>query len=89
VGPGGVFASVTTVFGNAPVSRTARPGWLACHPPDGEKISRMLDEGFFLPAASKTAHHQHKEAARQLVRSYVKEYDDAATEEWRRPCGSR
>jgi hypothetical protein len=37
------------------------------YPPDGLEISRMLDEGFFLPAASKAAHHQLKEAARQLV----------------------
>jgi DNA helicase-2/ATP-dependent DNA helicase PcrA len=46
------------------------------YPPDSQQISRMLDEGFFLPAASETAHHQLKEAARQLVHSYVKEYDD-------------
>jgi hypothetical protein len=44
--------------------------------PDGQQIGRMLDENFFLPAASKTAHHQLKEAARQLVYSYVNEYDD-------------
>jgi DNA helicase II / ATP-dependent DNA helicase PcrA len=46
------------------------------YPPDGQQISRMLDECFFLPGASKTAHHQLKEAARRLVHSYVKEYDD-------------
>jgi DNA helicase II / ATP-dependent DNA helicase PcrA len=46
------------------------------YPPDGQQISRMLDEGFFLPAASETAHHQLKETARQLVYSYVKEHDD-------------
>jgi DNA helicase II / ATP-dependent DNA helicase PcrA len=52
------------------------------HPPDGQQIGRMLDEGFFLPAASKTAHHQLKEAARQLVRSYVWEYDDDLRRVW-------
>ena len=52
------------------------------HPPDGQQISQMLDEGFFLPAASKTAHHQLKDAARQLVNSYVKEYDDDLRRVW-------
>lgn len=52
------------------------------YPPDGLEISRMLDESFFLPAASKTAHHQLKEAARQLVHSYVREYDDDLHRVW-------
>jgi DNA helicase II / ATP-dependent DNA helicase PcrA len=52
------------------------------HPPDQQQVSRMLDEGFFLPAASKTAHHQLKEAARQLVRSYVTEYEDDLERVW-------
>lgn len=52
------------------------------HPPDAQQISRMLDEDFFLPAASKTAHHQLNEAARQLVHSYVKEYDDDLRRVW-------
>jgi DNA helicase-2/ATP-dependent DNA helicase PcrA len=52
------------------------------YPPDGLEISRMLDEGFFLPAASKTAHHQLKEAARQLVHSYVREYEDDLRRVW-------
>jgi DNA helicase-2/ATP-dependent DNA helicase PcrA len=52
------------------------------YPPDGQQISRMLDENFFLPAASKTAHHQLKEAARQLVRSYVTEYEDDLLRVW-------
>jgi DNA helicase-2/ATP-dependent DNA helicase PcrA len=30
------------------------------HPPDFQQVSGMLDEGFFLPAASKPAHHQLK-----------------------------
>jgi hypothetical protein len=42
----------------------------------------MLDENLFLPAASKTAHHQLKEAARQLVYSYVNEYDDDLRRVW-------
>ena len=40
-------------------------------PPDFQQVWRMLDEGFFLPAASKPAHRQLKEAARQLLRSYL------------------
>jgi DNA helicase II / ATP-dependent DNA helicase PcrA len=52
------------------------------YPPDGFEVSRMLDEGFFLPAASKTAHHQLKEAARQLVHSYIREYDDDLRSVW-------
>ena len=52
------------------------------YPPDGLEISRMLDDGFFLPAASKTAHHQLKEAARQLVHSYIREYDDDLRRVW-------
>jgi DNA helicase-2/ATP-dependent DNA helicase PcrA len=46
------------------------------YPPDGQHISRMLDEGFFLPVASETAYYQLKEAARRIVRSYVAECDD-------------
>jgi len=42
----------------------------------------MLDEGFYLPAASKPAHHQLKEAARQLLRSYLTEYDDDLRRVW-------
>jgi DNA helicase II / ATP-dependent DNA helicase PcrA len=52
------------------------------YPPNGQQIGRMLDEGFFLPAASKTAHHQLKEAARQLVTSYVREYDEDLQQVW-------
>jgi DNA helicase-2/ATP-dependent DNA helicase PcrA len=52
------------------------------YPPDGLEISRTLDEGFFLPADSKTAHHQLKVAARQLVHSYVREYDDDVRRVW-------
>jgi DNA helicase II / ATP-dependent DNA helicase PcrA len=51
-------------------------------PPDFQQASRMLDEGFFLPAASKPAHNQLKEAARHLVRSYLTEYDDDLRRVW-------
>ena len=52
------------------------------HPPNGQQIRRMLDEGFFLPAARGIAHHQLKETARQLVNSYVKEYGDDLRRVW-------
>ncbi len=51
-------------------------------PPDYQEVWRMLDEGFFLPAASKPAHHQLKEAARQLLSSYMTEYDDDLWRVW-------
>ena len=51
-------------------------------PPDFQQVWRMLDEGFFLPAASKPAHHLLKEAARQLLRSYMTEYDDDLWRVW-------
>jgi DNA helicase-2/ATP-dependent DNA helicase PcrA len=51
-------------------------------PPDFEEVWRMLDEGFFLPAASKPAHRLLKEAARRLVRSYMTEYNDDLYRIW-------
>ena len=51
-------------------------------PPEFQQVWRMLDEGFFLPAASKPAHHQLKEAARHLLRSYLTEYDDDLRRVW-------
>ncbi len=51
-------------------------------PPDFQEAYRMLDEGLFLPAASKPAHHQLKEAARHLLRSYLTEYDDDLRRVW-------
>lgn len=42
----------------------------------------MLDEGFFLPAASKPAHRLLKESARQLLSSYMTEYDDDLWRVW-------
>jgi len=52
------------------------------HPPNLEQVSGMLDEGFFLPAASKPAHQQLKEAARRLLRSYLTQYDDDLRRVW-------
>jgi DNA helicase-2/ATP-dependent DNA helicase PcrA len=52
------------------------------YPPDPATLSQMLDDGFFLPAASKPAHHQLKEAARQLVGSYVMDYEDDLLRVW-------
>jgi DNA helicase II / ATP-dependent DNA helicase PcrA len=51
-------------------------------PPDYQEVWRMLDEGFFLPAASKPAHHLLKESARQLLSSYMTEYDDDLWRVW-------
>jgi DNA helicase-2/ATP-dependent DNA helicase PcrA len=51
-------------------------------PPDFQQVWCMLDEGFFLPAASKPAHHLLKEAARRLVRSYLTEYEDDLRRVW-------
>jgi len=42
----------------------------------------MLDDGFFLPAASKPAHRLLKESARHLLRSYLTEYDDDLRRIW-------
>jgi DNA helicase II / ATP-dependent DNA helicase PcrA len=52
------------------------------NPPDFGQVERMLDEGFFLPAASKPAHQLLKEAARQLLHSYLTEYDDDLRRVW-------
>ncbi len=51
-------------------------------PPDTQEVWRMLDTGFFLPAASKPAHRLLKRAARQLLYSYLKEYDDDLWRVW-------
>jgi DNA helicase-2/ATP-dependent DNA helicase PcrA len=51
-------------------------------PPDFQQVWRMLDDGFFLPTASKPAHHLLKEAARHLVRSYMTEHDDDLRRIW-------
>lgn len=51
-------------------------------PPDFQEAWRMLDAGFFLPAASKPAHQQLKEAARHLLRSYLTEYGEDLRRVW-------
>ena len=51
-------------------------------PPDFQEVWRMLDDGFFLPAASKPAHRLLKESARHLLRSYLTEYDDDLRRIW-------
>lgn len=51
-------------------------------PPGFEDVRRMLDEGFFLPAASKPAHQLLKEAARKLLHSYLTQYADDLRRVW-------
>jgi DNA helicase-2/ATP-dependent DNA helicase PcrA len=51
-------------------------------PPDLQEVWRILDEGFFLPAASKPAHRLLKEAAQRLVRAYLSEYQDDLRRVW-------
>ena len=58
--------------------RTLRQG----HPPEFQEVWRILDDGFFLPAASKPAHRLLKEAARRLVHSYMTEYEDDLRRVW-------
>jgi hypothetical protein len=43
---------------------------------DYQEVFRLLDEGFLLPAASKTAHHLLKESAREFLSSHMTEHDD-------------
>src|SRR5262249_16343629 len=52
------------------------------HPPNFEQVSQILHQAFFLPAASKPAHHLLKEAARQLLRSYLTEYGNDLQRVW-------
>ncbi|HUZ52939.1 MAG TPA: ATP-dependent DNA helicase, partial [Streptosporangiaceae bacterium] len=51
-------------------------------PPSFQEVWQMLDEGFFLPAASKPAHRLLKESARHLLHSYLTEYDDDLRRIW-------
>jgi ATP-dependent DNA helicase UvrD/PcrA len=51
-------------------------------PPDQQQLDRLFDEGFFLPAASKPAHRQLKEAARRLVRNYIVKHQDDLLRVW-------
>jgi DNA helicase-2/ATP-dependent DNA helicase PcrA len=51
-------------------------------PPDFQEVWQMLDEGFFLPAASKPAHRLLKDSARKLLQSYLTEYADDLRRVW-------
>jgi DNA helicase-2/ATP-dependent DNA helicase PcrA len=51
-------------------------------PPGDAELDRMLDEGFYLPAASKPAHAQLKAAARRLVRRYISSHADDLRRVW-------
>jgi DNA helicase-2/ATP-dependent DNA helicase PcrA len=51
-------------------------------PPDQRQLDRLFDEGFFLPAASRPAHRQLKEAARHLVDTYIVRHDDDLRRVW-------
>ncbi len=51
-------------------------------PPGPAELDRLFDEGFFLPAASKPAHQQLKEAARRLVNRYMSVYVDDLLRVW-------
>jgi DNA helicase II / ATP-dependent DNA helicase PcrA len=51
-------------------------------PPTAPELETMFDSGFFLPAASKPAHRQLKEAARRLVDRYVRNYEDDLHRVW-------
>ena len=51
-------------------------------PPNAYELKAMFDSGFFLPAASKPAHRQLKEAARRLVGKYLDSYQDDLHRVW-------
>jgi DNA helicase-2/ATP-dependent DNA helicase PcrA len=42
--------------------------------PAPAEIDKLLDSSFFLPAASKPAHRQLKDAARRLIATYIEKY---------------
>ncbi len=50
--------------------------------PNAQELQAMFDAGFFLPAASKPAHRQLKEAARRLVDRYLISYEDDLHRVW-------
>jgi DNA helicase-2/ATP-dependent DNA helicase PcrA len=45
------------------------------HVPTPGEIDKLLDTSFFLPAASKPAHRQLKDAARRLISTYIDKYE--------------
>jgi DNA helicase-2/ATP-dependent DNA helicase PcrA len=52
------------------------------HAPSFQEVRQMLDDGFFLPTASKPAHRLLKESARQLLRTYLTEYETDLERVW-------
>ena len=51
-------------------------------PPDRQQLDQLFDTGFFLPAASRPAHQQLKEAARRLVDTYIAKHDEDLRRVW-------
>ena len=52
------------------------------HVPTPAEIDDLLDTSFFLPAATKPAHRQLKDAARRLVTTYTSKYEDDLHRVW-------
>lgn len=50
--------------------------------PSPTEIDAILDESFFLPTANKPAHRQLKDAARRLVATYARRYEDDLHRVW-------
>jgi len=50
--------------------------------PSPPEIDAILDANFFLPTASKPAHRQLKDAARRLVATYARRYEDDLHRMW-------
>jgi DNA helicase-2/ATP-dependent DNA helicase PcrA len=51
-------------------------------PPSPAQLNLMFDEQFYVPAASKPAHRQMKDAARRLVNKYIADYGDDLKRIW-------
>ena len=52
------------------------------HVPSPGEIAELLDTSFFLPAATKPAHRQLKNAARRLVTTYMDKYEEDLHRVW-------
>jgi DNA helicase-2/ATP-dependent DNA helicase PcrA len=52
------------------------------HVPTPAEIDALLDTSFFLPAATKPAHRQLKDAARRLVTTYTDKYEEDLHRVW-------
>lgn len=50
--------------------------------PSPAEIDGILDMSFFLPAASRAAHRELKEAARRLVATYIGHHEDDLHRVW-------